>query len=246
MKYLFHLNQQDYIFENPQDGGVNKKQKPNFFEKQCRKRIQYVFSDAGLYLQLKKAPGCLSATISKVQVLYNDKCLMGLHVEYTAKLSDGTVLTTRATPHHHNHGKYARDGGKTRMYSFELKDGEYITDVLTRQSDITTQITFVTNTGRSESFGGNGGSPETPTKRSGNYRVVALTGTVNGVIETVGFFAEPVEESIDSLPDKQYRVETRRRLLEKKKRKATEIVLLGSNELCGTNGSPKKRRRSEV
>jgi hypothetical protein len=261
MKYLFHFNEHDYIFESPEDGGTNKRQKTDFLgQQQFKKRIQYVFNDAGLYLRLKKAPGCLSVRISKVQVLYNNNCLMGLHAEYTAKLSDGTVITTRATPHHHNHGVYARSGGKAQVYSFELKDDdEYITDVLTRQGEITTQITFITNKGRRESFGGTAGSRESTTpQRSENYRVVALAGTVNGVIETVGFFAEPMGdgETLESLPVVRYRTDKCQRLLEKKNRRrvpadddaveASVDKVVPSSMDGSTNGSTKKRRCSEI
>jgi hypothetical protein len=178
------------------------------------------FSDYPLYRRLCDEKGCKSVEITAVCVKHNGSgsICQGLQVHYRSTFHDGdesTTRTTEAEPHFFADGTSVFRDGPFHSTWLVLEGGEYIIGLSLQQGDfVVAGITFVTNR-RVLSCGGitfptnrrvvscDGyrgihllddftiGSTPRPSRR----RIVAFAGTVCGVLQRVGYYTRPWNDS---------------------------------------------------
>lgn len=147
-----------------------------------------VFNDLSHYLVLRSVPGCTKVEISRVRIRHS-LYVMGIEVVYRSTFArfPDYRKETESTENFFETGYYAYHGGRAQTSELALADGEYISEVRTREGEVTDQLTFITNR-RTVSFGGTGGAEDTISSQPPDLtrRVVAFVGTTNGVLHRLG------------------------------------------------------------
>ena len=152
-----------------------------------------VFNDFDFYKSLCENERCLKVEIASICVRHNRFC-HGFQVIYRSTFADGTTRRSNGPKNFFAGGYYAGSGGKAKNTWVRLEDGEFIAGLRINQGEILDGITFVTNR-REIHCGGRGGGFHTMGCRRPSMRMVALTGTVNGVeplVAKVGYYAKSV------------------------------------------------------
>mmetsp|Transcript_58 Transcript_58/g.60 ORF Transcript_58/g.60 Transcript_58/m.60 type:complete len:259 (+) Transcript_58:189-965(+) len=154
--------------------------------------MQYhqLFNDFQFYNSLLLLKGCVEVEISGLRVRHNDFC-HGIQAIYLLTFEDGTSQKRSGPENFFSTGTYCWDTyGKIRDTWVYLKRGEYLTGVHINQDEILNGITFVTNE-REVHCGGNGGYwKNSMSKNPSSMRIVAFSGTINGVTERIGYYAK--------------------------------------------------------
>lgn len=151
------------------------------------------FNDLPKYLELLNDPSYTKVEMKQVIVKMNSY-ILGMKAIYRCMLVDGTSIEIEGTLHSFETGKWYQDGGKPYIQVLNLKQDEYLVDIITRQGEILDGLCFVTNR-RQEYFGGFGGydrNDDRGVKTNPNItvRIVAFAGTSNGVMHRLGFYKE--------------------------------------------------------
>ena len=155
-----------------------------------------VFNDFDFYNSLCENEHCRKVEIASICVRqHNISFCHGFQVIYRSTFADGTTRrSTNGPENFFSGGNYGWHGGRADDTWIRLEDGEFIAGLRINQGEILDGITFVTNR-REIHCGGRGGGFHTMGCRRPSMRMVALTGTVNGVeplVAKVGYYAKSV------------------------------------------------------
>lgn len=168
------------------------------------------FNDIDFYHHLLTEKGCISVEISKVKCLHSFEIMRGIQIVYRSIFSDNTSRETDAPLHLMNRGYYTYEHSLYKTSVFELTEGEFLTDIWTRQDEeIVHAIQLVTNYRRAD-FGGYGGK-EHPKwihieswsnlcewgltaavpNPDASHRVVAVSGAfLSGALHRIGHYSQ--------------------------------------------------------
>jgi hypothetical protein len=147
------------------------------------------FNDFDFYKSLLDVHNCISVDISKIKVWHTNYC-KGFQVIYRSTFRNGSIQTNVGPRNFYNTGYYSYHAGtQNTCGELILEEREYIMGLKVIQGEVLDGVTFVTNL-REVHFGGHGGNSHDIILNPG-MKIIALTGTVFGVVNRVGFYAKP-------------------------------------------------------
>eukprot|EP00554_Chaetoceros_debilis_P014846 CAMPEP_0194121990 /NCGR_PEP_ID=MMETSP0150-20130528/48903_1 /TAXON_ID=122233 /ORGANISM="Chaetoceros debilis, Strain MM31A-1" /LENGTH=282 /DNA_ID=CAMNT_0038814653 /DNA_START=61 /DNA_END=909 /DNA_ORIENTATION=+ len=168
----------------------------NLIMKQAESGRQY-FNDFNFYDDLCQKDDCTKVDIASIRARHNDFC-HGFQVQYRTRSQNGSTQLVWAKKHFFQHGFYSYHGGRPKEQTWILDEDEYITGLRIHQGEIVDGITFVTNHREFHSGGRGGDSRDMMLSNicKAQHRIVAFTGTENGILQRVGYYAKPFGWSI--------------------------------------------------
>lgn len=149
------------------------------------------FNDFNTYGRLRNQKGCVGVKIASIIVRCNSY-IHGFQVTWESTFRNGRVVRTQGAENFYKSGYYSYHTGRSVDRSLTLAPDEFIHGIRVRQGEVLDAIFFVTNK-REVHFGGHGGScifDDRMVHVEPRREIVALTGTVHGVVQRVGFYSK--------------------------------------------------------
>lgn len=204
----FHFASTDYNLSANhyrEGNGIMKKRSHSH----CFTYVDLPFNDLDFYQYLLTEKGCIRVDIAKVKCLHSFEIMRGIQVVYRSTFSDSTTRETDAPLHLMNRGYYTYEHSLYKTSVFELEEGEFLTDIWTRQDDEVVHAIQLSTNRRRADFGGYGGK-ENPNwihiehwsnlcewglmamvpNPDASHRIIALTGAfLSGALHRIGHYS---------------------------------------------------------